>query len=362
MSRIVTVYNNWKKPFVPIEMGYIRWLKISEALARLGHQVDMATNETAWDEAPARDTPAIHLTPNLRRIPLAHARWHEYDVVKTLFHAGFDTLETYGGTAHPFVISKLGSVVGPAEMPGIYFYGAIRERLYATQQKISQTSRYVTLLSKPAKELWENCFGRKENILLVPGAVDSFVPPPAKDPFPSGEQRRCLFAGNVYFTHAQPEANIVLLDKLNRLGKLLIRHDIRLYMLGTGDVSRLDRNCVSYLGAIPYEQTWDYLHCAHVGIVVSAGVYMHNNESTKIYHYLRVGLPVVSEAGFPNDAVVEESRLGFVVENGNLELMAEKIVEAAGKNWHREQAIRYILDKHTWDKRVEVYDQLIRRG
>lgn len=360
MARIVTVYNDWKKPFVPIEMGYIRWLKISEALARLGHQVDMATNETAWDETPAHDASAIHLTPNLRRIPLASVRWNDYAVVKTLFHAGFDTLETYGGTTHPFVISKLGSVIGPAEMPGIYFYGAIRERLYATQQKISQTSRYVTLLSKPAKELWESCFGRKENILLVPGAVDSFVPPPAKDPFPPGEQRRCLFAGNVYFTHAQPEANVVLVDKLNRLGKLLMRRDICLYMLGTGDVSGLDRNCVSYLGAVPYEQTWDYLHCAHVGLVVSAGTHMHNNESTKIYHYLRVGLPVVSEAGFPNDNVVEEARLGFVVENGNLELMAEKIAEAAGKSWEREQAIRYILNHHTWEKRVEVYDQLIR--
>jgi glycosyltransferase involved in cell wall biosynthesis len=131
-------------------------------------------------------------------------------------------------------------------------------------------------------------------------------------------------------------------------------------MLGKGDVSRLDRDCVSYLGAIPYEQSWDYLHCAHVGIVVSAGTYMHNNESTKIYHYLRVGLPVVSEAGFPNDHVVEEARLGFVVENGNLELMAEKIVEATSKSWDREQAIRYILDNHTWDKRVEAYDRVIR--
>lgn len=359
MARIVTVYNNWKKPFVLIEMGYIRWLKVSQALARLGHQVDMATNETAWDETQGRDAQVIHLTPNLRRIPLASVQWSEYDVVKTLFHAGFDTLEAYGGTHHPFIISKLGSVVGPVDMPGIYFHGTVRERLYATQRKISQTSRYVTLLSKPAKALWETCFGRQENILLVPGAVDSVVPPPSRDPFPQNGHRRCIFAGNIYFAHAQPEANVVLVDKLNRLGKLLKRRDIRLYMLGTGDVSKLDRDCVSYVGAVPYEQTWDYLHYAHVGIVVSAGTYMHNNESTKIYHYLRVGLPIVSEAGFPNDSVIEESQLGFVVENGNLEVMAEKIVEAAGKNWEREQAIRYILDHHTWEKRVEAYDRLI---
>ena len=32
-------------------MGHIRWLKISEALARLGHQVDIATNEPRWRDS-----------------------------------------------------------------------------------------------------------------------------------------------------------------------------------------------------------------------------------------------------------------------------------------------------------------------
>jgi len=57
------------------------------------------------------------------------------------------------------------------------------------------------------------------------------------------------------------------------------------------------------MGAVSYERSWDYLHHADVGVLVAAGPFMHNNESTKIYHYLRVGLPVVSEAGFPNDPV-----------------------------------------------------------
>ncbi len=44
---------------------------------------------------------------------------------------------------------------------------------------------------------------------------------------------------------------------------------------------------------------------------------MHNNESTKIYHYLRARLPVVSESGFPTDHVVRESRCGVVVKSGD---------------------------------------------
>jgi glycosyltransferase involved in cell wall biosynthesis len=254
----------------------------------------------------------------------------------------------------------LGSVVGPEDRPGIYFYGRRREWLYATQRRINETSKYVTVLSRPAEELWTECFGAKDNILIVPGGVDRDVPPPAQNPYPEGHRAKCLFAGNVYDRISQPEANAVLIDKLNNLGKLLSDRGIRLYLLGPGDVRRLDKRWVSYLGVVPYEEAWAYLHFADVGVVVAAGEFMHNNESSKIYHYLRVGLPVVCEDGFPNDYVVTESRLGFVVENSNLELMAERTAEVVHRDWDRDYAINYILDHHTWDQRVEVYDKVIR--
>jgi len=360
MASIVTVYNDWHRQFLPVDMSYIRWLKISESLARRGHQVDIATNEKfRWWEF--RTFP-VQMSDNLRRVFLRDVRWDDYNLVKTLFHVGFETLETYGRTGHPLIISKLGSIVGPEDMEGIYFYGKKRERLYTTQKKIDQTSNYITVLSEPARELWEACFGPRTNILLVPGGADRRVPAPTVDPFPKNDYKmRCLFAGQVYSKHTQPEANRVLVEKLNRLGRLLSSSDIRLYMLGPGDVSMLDRRYVTYMGVVPYAQTWDYFHFAHVGIVVAPGSYLHNNESTKIYHYLRVGLPVVSEAGFPNDHVVRESRLGFVVENSNLELMTQKIQEAVGTEWNREFAVEYILANHTWDKRAEVYDAVIRR-
>jgi len=48
MAKIVTVYNARHRRFEPADMSYIRWLKVSEALARCGHQVDIATNEPGW--------------------------------------------------------------------------------------------------------------------------------------------------------------------------------------------------------------------------------------------------------------------------------------------------------------------------
>jgi len=353
LARIVTVYGDARDEFRPVEMGYIRWLKISEALARKGHSVDMATAEPL-----ANGGGPVVMGKNLRRVPLAGVRWSDYDVVKTLFDWGFQTLEAHGGADHPFLVSKLGSVVDATDREGIYFHGAYRDALFQTQRRISETSRYVTLLSEGARELWREIFGPRDNLLLVPGAADAELPPPGPDPYPHGPGARVLFAGNVYSREHQPEANDVLVDKLNRLGELLVARDCRLLMIGTGDLRRLDPRAVTFLGAVPHERAWDYMRFADVGVVVSAGPFMHNNESTKIYHYLRAGLPVVSESGFPNDDVVAESGLGFVVESGDLDAMAHAVEEAARRDWNRDAAVRYILARHTWDRRAEVYDRL----
>jgi glycosyltransferase involved in cell wall biosynthesis len=292
-------------------------------------------------------------------VPLARVRWSDYDVVKTLFHIGFETLERFGGTGHPFIVSKLGSVVAPEDRPGIYFYGERRARLAAVQERLSRTSHYVALLSEPARELWRELYGGGDRLLLVPGAADRELPPAGPDPYPAGSGARCLFAGNIYTPGDQREANRVLVDKLNRLGAHLAARGLRLYFLGTGDVSALDPGAVTRLGTVTYEESWRYVRHAAVGIVVAPGPFLHNNESTKIYHYLRAGLPVVSEAGFPNDRVVTESGLGFVAGNGDLAAMAERCVEAASARWDRAAAVDYILRFHTWDVRAAVYDRLI---
>ncbi|MCB0296330.1 MAG: hypothetical protein KDG51_14085, partial [Calditrichaeota bacterium] len=112
MAKIAVIYNAWRKPLALIDMAYIRWIKIAEALARCGHQVDILTNEPRWLKWWNGKKP-VQMAPNLQRKPIAKTDWSDYDVVKTLFTAGFETLEKYRGQNHPFIISKLGSVVGP---------------------------------------------------------------------------------------------------------------------------------------------------------------------------------------------------------------------------------------------------------
>jgi len=361
MLKIITVYKNRLTKedtsfgiLNPVDMSNGRWLKISEALYRLGCKVDIAIPDTV-------ETENINSNSHLNLIHLSKVNWNDYDIVKTEFHGGFLTLEKYGGTSHPFIISKLGSVVGKVEMDGIYFYGDIHKSLLETQERINKTSRYITVLSKKAKELWQSIYGRKNNLLLVPGGVDSNIPLAGTNPYPEDGKMICLFAGNVYDQGSQALANRVIIDKLNRLGKLLFSRGIRLYLIGPGDTTKLDVNYVTYLGEVLQSECWNYFYHAHVGLVVSAGKFMHNNESTKIYHYIRAGLPVVTEAGFPNDYVVRESKLGFVADNGNMELMAQNIIKAATTKYDKDYAKDYIIRNHTWDKRVEVYNKLFKK-
>ncbi len=354
MATIVTVYAGARDPWELRDMGHIRWLKISAALARLGHAVDIATNEPRW----ARDRTPVTMAPRLRRVPLEGLDWRSYRVVKTLFHHGFETLQRYGGARHPFLIAKLGSVVAGQDRPGIYFYGAIRESLFRTQVEIHRKARYVTLLSAPARELWREVHGERPGILLIPGGVDAELPPANANPFSTPV---CIFSGNIYDSKSQPEANRVLTRKLNRLGERLDGSGIRLVFQGPGDAGSLDSRWVDNLGSCTYEDSWNYLRHATVGVVVSAGPFMHNNESTKIYHYLRAGVPVVSEEGFPNDYVVRESGLGFVVASEDMDRLAAKVIEAAGASWDRAAGIRYILENHTWDHRASIYAPLIPR-
>ena len=357
MARIVLVYNTERTGIAePVDMARIQLVETARILARLGHEVDIATAELALQLGRR---PAV-MAERLRRVPLSRVRWNDYDVIETNFHQGWETLSRYRGIAHPFIIAKLGSVVGAEDMAGIYYYGRDRERMFETQRVIHAGARYVTLLSRPAQELWTQSFGARDGHLLVPGAAATEMPSRGPDPFPrrEGTGLRVLFSGNIY--DSQPAANRVLCDKLNALGHRLAPHG-RVFFAGPGHAGRLDKRVVTNLGVVPYRASWQHMLHADVGVVVSAGAFMHNNESTKIYHYLRAGLPTVSESGFPNDHVVRESGLGFVVPSDDMDEMAARVLEAARADWDRAAAVRYILENHTWELRVRIYHDLIER-
>ena len=348
--RMATVYRRHAfDPSLACDMSLTRWFRISEAFAERGYGVDVIVSANT----------GLQSTPKFRCVSLDDVDWNQYDVVKTLFHEGFNTLSERGGDQHPFIISKLGSVVGRSnQTEGVHFFDTEREELFETQTKINARSRYITILTEQSRELWANEHGRTENVLYVPTGVDRTIPPPGESPYGSTKEKIAVYIGNLYVT-TQPEINLLWQTRLNSLGRLLKHKGIRLYLVGPAKTDRLEADAVTYLGPVDNSRIWDYQYFADVGIVLAQGAVQHN-ESSKIYYYLRTGLPVVSEAPIPNNHIIREANLGLIADYADDRAMAEMIEAAIFRKWDRDAAVKYMLQNHTWDKRVEVYDRLIK--
>jgi glycosyltransferase involved in cell wall biosynthesis len=337
--------------FPLIHMALVQWLRLSQALACSGFKVDVIA------DPPADAARAIE---HVGFLPIDRFRPASYDVIVAILHFGYETLAAAGGAAHPFIISHLGSVVGGVDgIPGVHFLGEERRSLYEVQEQIQRSSRYVAVMTEPSKQLWEAEFGPRDSLLLVPTAAESKIPAPRDNPYHEFHEKIAVYIGNLY-TDTQGHINLHWQRRLNALGRRLKRRGIRLCVLGPGNTEELDRTCVTYLGAVDNSRVWDYHFFADVGIVLAQGEVQHN-ESSKIYYYLRAGLPVVSEAPVPNNFVIQESGLGLISEYGDDRGMAEMIEAAIHKPWPRKAAIAYVLERHTWEKRAQVFAEIIRR-
>ncbi len=348
--RIATVYKQ-----TPVERSEIRsmdlvhWLRFSEGLADLGFSVDMIVE--------ARDALGSP-RPTLRYVPPSRVDWTAYQVVKTLYPVGFRALCETGGDRHPFISAVLASVVGPTDdTPGVHFFGEERRVRWEVHEAIHRRARYVTLHTEASRALWQTEFGSDPPVLLVPTAADREIPAPGRNPFPASASKNAVYIGNIY-ARFQREVNLLWQRRLNALGARLADRGIRLHFVGLGRTDHLDPRVVTNVGSLPHEAIWDYQYFADVGIVLAQGP-VQNNESSKLYNYLRVGLPVVTEAPVPNNFVVTESGLGMIAPYGDDAAMAEMIETAASRRWDRQAAQEYILAHHTWDRRMSVYERVL---
>ncbi|HYA34308.1 MAG TPA: glycosyltransferase [Candidatus Binataceae bacterium] len=333
-----------------VNMARIRFRRMAEALPRRGHHVDIITNISQGPRLRA---------PRLREVPFRFARWDSYDVIKTSFHKGFDSLMAEGGGDHPFIISKLGSVVGHEQTPGVHFFGRARQLLFETQKEIARRSRVVTILTEPSAELWRREHGGAIPILMAPTGVDEQIPEPGPNPYPA-LGIRCpvaLFAGNLYKKIDQEEVNLIWQDRLNRIGFALERRGIRLVAMGSGATEMLDPRAVIHLGEIDADDVWDFQRYACAGIVLAQAP-IQDNESSKIYYYLRTGLPVVCERGVPNTGLIEETGCGAVVDYDDVEALADAVSRV--KDAPRDERVAEMMAReHSWDKRAALYDPIL---
>lgn len=350
--RIACVYRrDDASTLVVASMNYIRFFRMAAALARRGHQVEVVID---------RHRAARPLAPSLHEVSFRDVRWDRYDVVKTFFHRGFDSLAAAGGADHPFIISKLGSVVGRDQTAGVHFYGAVREQLLATQTEIARRSRAVTVLTTPSAALWRWTHGARLPILKVPTGVDAEIPPPGPNPYHAIGVREpvVLFAGNLYDLEHQAEVNRRWQDRLNRLGRALRRPGLRLVAMGTGVTDRLEPDAVLHVGTVDVDEVWAWQRHAAVGLVLAQGP-EQDNESSKIYHYLRTGLPTVCEEPVPNTGLITETGHGAIVEHDDVDALAEACATLAAAPPPVNGLPEWMVRHHSWDARAALYDPVL---
>ena len=159
------------------------------------------------------------------------------------------------------------------------------------------------------------------------------IPPPGPNPYPSVgvEQPVVLYAGNLYLKQHQSEVNAIWQDRLNRLGRSLRRRGLRLVVMGRGETDLLDPRAVLHVGVVESRALWDWQRHASVGVVLAQGP-VQDNESSKMYYYLRTGLPVVCERPVPNAWLLEETRHGALVEYDDVEALAEAASSFVGRS------------------------------
>ena len=347
--RVACVYQRDRAPNMAAMDG-IRFVRMAQALARRGHEVDIFLN---------RSPQPRQLGPRLRELSLGSTRWQDYDVVKTFFHSGFDSLLAHGGADHPFIVSKLGSVVGREQTEGVLFFGSVRQSLFDTQNKIARHSRVVTVLTNQSAALWWKEHGRTTRLMMVPTGVDAEIPRLGPNPYPALgiTEPVALYAGNLRDSRSQPELNRFWQERLNQLGALLAGRGVRLVVAGTGETTLLDPDVVTHAGRIEASAFWNWQRHARVGIVLAEGP-VQDNESSKIYYYLRTGLPVVCERSVPNAWLIETTRLGALVDFGAIEQLAEAVVALARERPRVNGMVQYMVEYHSWDARAALYDHV----
>jgi len=350
--RIACVYKrDHRRDVLLASMAEIRFFRMAEALARRGYEVDIALNR--------REQPQM-LAARLREVPFQLVRWDHYHVVKTFFHRGFDSLMAEGGGDHPFIISKLGSVVGREQTEGVHFHGSVREQLYATQAAIAKRSKIVTVLTNRSAALWWKEHGTDSVLFQVPTGVDAEIPTAGPNPYLrlGIDGPIALFAGNIYLREHQAEVNLLWQDRLNQLGRSLRRHGISLVAMGDGMTDKLDPAAVLHVGTIDAGEYWDWQRHAQVGMVLAQGR-VQDNESSKIYYYLRTGLPVVCEESVPNKSLIEETGCGAIVPYGDIEAMTDAAADLVRTKRNVTHIADYMVEKHSWDARAALYDSVL---
>lgn len=340
MRRIALAYN--ANPTRPIQgMDMIRWVAMGHRFRWLGYKVRLVTDRRRGVDRLDR----IHLTSADRM------DWSECDAIKACYQPSIDLCPP-----HPHLIVRMCRVVD-AEYPKRD--DGRREEMMRQQAKIAEMAAIVAFNDELNAQRWRERYGNKQQVLLTPTGCPEKLPEEIHDPFPK-DKRIVLFMGSLT-SHRFP-------NTLNALARRLraADPDVEVHFLGknslqhyAGESEPLDPSVITIHEPVDEDKTWSYVLHAHVGIGLAPSELAFESELSKLYYYLRGGLPVVTESSVPNKTVIDETGHGRVAAYGDVDDLAHQTLQALKLKARDERVMQYMVDHHSWRARAKTYDDAL---
>ncbi|MBM4327707.1 MAG: glycosyltransferase family 4 protein [Deltaproteobacteria bacterium] len=335
--RIGVVFH--KNPFAPpTGIDLVRLRAIAGGLIRRGFSVDVI--------APVHEAGLIDRFIPVKPLNVL-GEGRRYDLIKTSYHFSIRLIDAYTGPVVSRIVRVVDHEAPQRDEP-------FREDLLSCQEMIRRRASVLVLNNRENEERWRRFYGPKPPVLFVPNGCPSEIPEPGLDPY--GTQRpAALFLGSV--------AAARMARVLNEAA-VLLRGRATIHLVGLnksrmygGDGScRLSRLIVDH-GETSHNRVWDYIHYAQAGIALATGPHPFDNDISKIFDYLRGGLPVVSEEGILQNHLIERTGFGRIFAYDNVEELVSGVLEILERPpiESKEQVMSFMAREHSWERRLEQY-------
>lgn len=269
-----------------------------------------------------------------------------YDVVKTSYHFSMELIDEYDGPVISRIVRVVDEKLPERDEP-------FRERLLACQEKIQRRSSVLILNNIENEQRWRELYGPEPRIVHIPNGCPDEIPPPGPNPY-ADDRPAVLFLGSI----AAPR----MLRMINAAAELLAdRARVHLVGLnkvcmygGTEEWCELHPSVLDH-GEIPEPRTWDYIYHAAMGLAFATGPYPFDNDVSKVYNYLRGGLPTLSEEPILENALIRETDHGAVFPLNDTNRMFQQALALLDTELTEQKTlVRHMLRLyHGWDDRVQ---------
>jgi len=276
-----------------------------------------------------------------------------YDIIKTCYHDSIRLVPS--GNAN--IVSRIVRVID-LTLPERDDH--FRANLLECQELILKRAHTVVFNNEENRLRWLRMYGGFVKTALVPTGCPSNIPPLGKNPY-NTHKKILLFLGSI----AAPRMLGMLNELARRVANIAEIHLVGLnktLMYGDGSNCDLSKLIVNH-GAKAENETWDYIYHANAGLALATGPHPFDNDISKIYSYLRGGLPTLSEEPILNNKLVLGLEYGAVFPYGDIDALVSRC-ETILHNpplEKRYQVMRRMAMEQSWDDRVVLYINLFEK-